>query len=93
MLRLRRLSAAEAKGNRQIRISFPLLEYRSQAREKLTSEEGQRPRAERSTEVETVFGRVKHNMGFRRFHLRGLEKVKAECRLVSIAHNMQKLAP
>jgi hypothetical protein len=46
----------------------------------------------RSVEVETVFGHVKHNMGFRRFHLRGLQKVKTEWGLVSIAHNMKKLA-
>ncbi len=82
----------KAKGNRKIRISFRLLEYRRRARENLTSAEGQRLRAERSIEVETVFGHVKHNMGFRRFHLRGLEKVKTEWGLVSIAHNMQKLA-
>jgi hypothetical protein len=31
-------------------------------------------------------------MGFRRFHLRGLEKVKTKWGLVSIAHNMRKLA-
>jgi len=82
----------QAKGNRKIRISFRLLEYRSQARENLTSEEGQRLRAARSTEVETVFGHVKQNMGFRRFHLRGLEKVKTEWGLVSIAHNLRKMA-
>lgn len=82
----------KAKGNRKIRISFRLLAYRQQARDNLTSEEGQRLRAQRSTEVETVFGHLKHNMAFRRFHLRGLEKVKTEWGLVSIAHNMQKLA-
>jgi transposase len=81
-----------AKGNRKIRISFRLLEYRRQARTNLTSEAGQRLRARRSTEVEPVFGIIKHNMGFRRFHLRGLEKVKTEWGLVSIAHNMKKLA-
>jgi Transposase DDE domain len=81
-----------AKGNRKIRISFRLLEYRRQARANLTSEKGQRLRATRSTEVEPVFGIIKHNMGFRRFHLRGLEKVKTEWGLVSIAHNMKKLA-
>ena len=81
-----------AKGNRKIRISFRLLEYRRQARENLTSEAGQRLRASRSTEVEPVFGIIKQNMGFRRFHLRGLEKVKTEWGLVSIAHNMKKLA-
>lgn len=82
----------KAKGNRKIRISFRLLEYRRQARVNLTSEPGQRLRAARSVEVETVFGHLKHNMGFRRFHLRGLEKVKTEWGLVSIAHNMRKLA-
>jgi transposase len=81
-----------AKGNRKIRISFRLLDYRRQARANLSSEAGQRLRAARSTEVEPVFGIIKHNMGFRRFHLRGLEKVKTEWGLVSIAHNMKKLA-
>ena len=81
-----------AKGNRKIRISFRLLEYRRQARANLTNEAGQRLRARRSTEVEPVFGIIKQNMGFRRFHLRGLEKVKTEWGLVSIAHNMKKLA-
>jgi len=82
----------QAKGNRRIRISFRLLEYRRQARANLTSEEGQRLRTARSTDVETVFGHLKHNMGFRRFHLRGLQKVKTEWGILSIAHNMQKLA-
>jgi transposase len=81
-----------AKGNRHIQISHKLLAYRRQARENLTSEEGQALRAARSVEVETVFGHLKHNQGFRRFHLRGLKKVKTEWGLLSIAHNMQKLA-
>jgi hypothetical protein len=66
----------KAKGNRPIRISFQLREYRRQARENLSSEEGKRLHAQRSVEVETVFGHLKYNMGFRKFHLRGLEKVK-----------------
>jgi transposase len=87
-----RSQCTKAKGNRSIAISFKLLAFRKQARENLTSEEGKRLRAQRSVEVETVFGNVKHNMGFRRFHLRGLQKVKTEWGLVSIAHNMKKLA-
>ena len=81
-----------AKGNRKIRISFRLLEYRRQARANLTSPVGQRLRAERSIEVEPVFGIIKQDMNFRRFHLRGQEKVKTEWGLVSIAHDMKKLA-
>lgn len=82
---------SQTKGNRKIRISLRLLEYRRRAKENLTSEKGQRLRSARSTEVETVFGHLKHNMGFRRFHLRGLEKVKTEWGILSIAHNMQKM--
>jgi hypothetical protein len=89
---LLRSQCTQAKGNRKIRIRFRLLEYCRQARQNLTSEEGQRLRKARSTEVETIFGQIKHNMGFRRFHVRGLAKVKTEWGLVSIAHNMQKMA-
>ena len=78
--------------NRKIQISFPLMKYRRQARENLTSELGRELRTKRATDVETVFGCIKHNMGFRRFHLRGLEKVNIEWGFVSIAHNMRKLA-
>ena len=87
-----RSMCTKAKGNRRIRISHRLLKYRQKARENLTSELGKELRSKRSTEVETVFGHIKHNMGFRRFHLRGLEKVKTEWGLVSIAHNLRKLA-
>lgn len=82
----------QAKGNRRIQISFKLLAYRRQARENLTSETGQALRKKRSVEVETVFGDIKQNMRFRRFHLRGLEKVNIEWGLICIAHNMRKLA-
>lgn len=87
-----RSKCTKAKDNRQIRISFRLLEYRKQARTNLTSPEGERLRVARSTEVETVFGHLKHNLGFRRFHLRGMQKVKTEWGIVSIAHNMRKMA-
>ena len=82
----------QAKGNRRIQVSFKLLEYRRQARENLTSESGVALRKKRAVDVETVFGDIKQNMRFRRFHLRGLEKVNTEWGLVCIAHNMRKLA-
>lgn len=87
-----RQQCTQSKGNRKIRISFRLLEYRKKARENLTSPEGHRLRVARSTEVETVFGHIKHNMGFRRFMLRGTQKVNTEWGLISIAHNMRKMA-
>jgi transposase len=81
-----------AKGNRHLRMSFRLRYFRQQARNNLLSEQGKALRIQRNIEVESVFGQIKHNRHFRRFSLRGLEKVKTEWGLVCIAHNMRKLA-
>lgn len=81
-----------AKGNRRIRMSFRLRDFRAQAERNLTSEVGQALRSRRATEVETVFGQIKHNQDFRRFKLRGLEKTSIEWGLLCLAHNMKKLA-
>lgn len=81
----------KAAGNRQIRVSFRLQEYRQQARNNLLSEEGQRLRKQRGVDVETVFGRIKGNWGFRRFLLRGFEKVTVEWGLLCLAHNLAKV--
>jgi hypothetical protein len=82
----------KAKNNRQIRMSFRLRHFREQTRSNLLSEQGKFLRIQRNVEVESVFGHVKYNRHFRRFNLRGLEKVTTEWGLVCIAHNMQKLA-
>jgi len=82
----------KAAGNRMIRISFKLNEYKTKARSNLLSEIGVKLRGKRATEPETVFGRLKWNWSFKRFLLRGLEKVKIEWGLLSIAHNIVKLA-
>ena len=82
----------QAQGSRQIRISFRLRAFREQANRNLCSEKGRQLRTQRSTDVETVFGRIKQNWGFRRFLLRGLEKVRAEWGLLCIAHNFAKMA-
>ena len=41
--------------------------------------------------MELVFGNIKEAMGFRRFLLRGLEKVRGEWALVCMAYNLRKL--
>jgi hypothetical protein len=41
-------------------------------------------------EPESVFGQMKNNRGFRRFLLRGLQKVSIEVGWLSLAHNMLK---
>ena len=45
----------------------------------------------RSTECETVFGQVKGNLKFRRFHLRGKEKVEIEWGLLMIGYDIKQL--
>jgi transposase len=86
-----RAECTKAKGNRHMHISFRLQRFREQARENLLSPAGQNLRAKRSVEVESVFGQSKHNMGMRRFMLRGKEKVHNEMGLHCIAHNMKKM--
>jgi transposase len=82
----------KAKANRRIQFSFELHRYRQQAKQNLLSKQGLALRQKRSIEPETVFGDIKFNRGFRRFSLRGLKKVETEWGIVSIAHNMRKLA-
>ena len=57
----------------------------------LNRNEGWILRKQRSIEIESCFGDIKHNMGFRRFHLRGIEKVKTEFTLIAMAHNLRKI--
>ncbi len=45
-----------------------------------------------TVEVEQTFGRIKGCWSFRRFHLRGKDKVKIEWGLLAIAHNITKMA-
>jgi transposase len=46
----------------------------------------------RKQTVEPVFGQIKEAMGFRRFLLRGLERVRGEWSLICTAFNLRKLA-
>jgi IS5 family transposase len=45
----------------------------------------------RGTTVEPVFGWVKEGMGFRRWTVRGLEKVKTQWLLLCTAMNLRRL--
>jgi hypothetical protein len=80
------------QGNRQIDLSWNNWRLKEIARQLLTSEKGLGLRARRGWEVEGVFGHIKFNRQFRRFMLRGLQKVRTELGLLSFAHNMIKLA-
>lgn len=47
--------------------------------------------AKRKQIVEPVFGIIKHCMGFRRFTVRGLERVKTQFSLICTTYNLHKL--
>jgi transposase len=60
-------------------------------RAKLQTERGRAVYGLRKGVVEPVFGQIKGARGFRRFSLRGLEKVRGEWRLVCLTHNLLKI--
>jgi transposase len=58
---------------------------------RLSTAEGKAVYKLRKHTVEPVFGIIKHVLGFRRFSLRGREKVSLEWTLVCLAWNMKRL--
>jgi hypothetical protein len=66
--------------------------YRKQMRQRLATEAGKAMYRLRQTTVEPAFGIIKAALGFRCFRLRGLEKVRIEWSLLSLAFNCRRLA-
>ena len=62
-----------------------------QMKQKLKTEAGRDLYRMRKAIVEPVFGQIKEWRGFRRFLLRGLQKVRAEWKLICLTHNLLKL--
>ena len=58
---------------------------------RLQTKEGKELYKLRKQTVEPVFGIIKEVMGFRRFSLRGLQKVQTEWSLVCLAYNLKRL--
>ena len=77
---------------RVLRVNPVLDAFRARASEMLRTERGSTLRKQRSVDVETIFGDIKRDWGFRRFRLRGLEKVDHEMRMVAMGHNIRKMA-
>ena len=88
---MREACTKSKENNRTIQVNEQLDIYKKLASQNLHSSKGVELRKRRGYEIESCFGDIKHNMGFRRFHLRGLKKVKTEITMVSIAHNLRKL--
>lgn len=85
-------SCHKSKSNRIIEINENLKRQKQKAHELLNSEEGIRKRKKRCFDVEPVFANIKQNHGFRRFMLRGRDKVEIEWGLLAIAQNIRKKA-
>ena len=80
----------KAKGNRIVERNHILVRLKAKAKQKLLSQEGIAHRKQRCWDVEAVFGNIKQNMNFKRFFLRGIDKVETEIGLIAMAHNLKK---
>ena len=58
---------------------------------KLLTKKGEREYKKRMHTAEPPFGNIKHNLGYRYYLLRGLEKVQGEFNLMCIGHNINKI--
>ena len=80
----------KSKTNRIIERNYNLIRLKSKAKAILTGEKGIEKRKQRCWDVEAVFGNIKQNMNFKRFLLRGMDKVNVEIGLIAMAHNLKK---
>jgi transposase len=82
----------KAKGNRQVHWNTIYEELKAKAKTALECEEKAATYARRKVEVESVFGHIKGNRSFRKWSMRGLDKVHLEFGIVALAHNLLKVA-
>jgi transposase len=85
-------ACTKAKGNRQVHWNTIWEELKAKAKDALEDDEKSAIYIRRKVEVESVFGHIKGNRSFRRFSLRGLDKVHTEFGIVALAHNLLKVA-
>jgi transposase len=67
-------------------------EYEAERRRmaaKMQTEDGKEEYKKRKETVEWPFGNIKQNLNFREFLMRGIDRVKTEHNLVSMAHNLK----
>ena len=78
------------EGDRVIEVNHNLNRLRRKADKRLKTKRGIQKRKQRCWDTEPVFGNIKHNHQFKRFMLRGIEKVRIETGLLALAHNLRK---
>jgi len=69
----------------------PEVPFLEQMAHRVATKAGRQRYRQRQQTVEPVFGIIKEALGFRRFSLRGLAKVRLEWTLVTLAYNLKRL--
>jgi transposase len=82
----------QQKGDRIIKVNTNLHRLKQQAEKRLKTKRGIQKRKQRCFDTEPVFAQIKHNHQFKRFRLRGIDKVTVEIGLLALAHNLRKKA-
>ena len=76
--------------DRVIKVNHKLNRLKAKVDKRLRSKRGIQKRKQRCFDTEPVFANIKHNHHFKRFMLRGIEKVNVETGLLALAHNLRK---
>ena len=76
---------------REIRANKRLMEYKQQARDRLTSEKGLMHRSNRPIEPEAVFGQMKYDMQYKQFRHFCKDKVFMDFAFFATAFNIKKM--
>jgi hypothetical protein len=82
----------QQEGNRIIKVANNYKRLKQKADKRLNTKRGIQKRKQRCYDTEPVFANIKHNHHFKRFMLRGLNKVEVETGLLALAHNLRKKA-
>lgn len=80
----------QQKGNRIIEVNHNWNRLKQNANKRLKTKRGISKRKQRCFDTEPVFANIKHNHHFKRFMLRGIDKVNIEMGLLALAHNLRK---
>src|ERR1700761_9548848 len=77
---------------RTIEVNLNWHRLKQKAQKRLKTKRGVQKRKQRCFDTEPVFAQLKHNHHFRRFLLRGIDKVTVEMGLLALDHNLRKRA-
>ena len=77
--------------SKRLEVSRYFSAQRQAMEQKISTEEGKTLRMNRSIQAEGVFAYTKTDLQFRRFMLRGTEKVGAEWSLLAMAYNILRI--